>query len=125
MAKQQKSERPTIILKDVYRITAKYSTKKALIPAEIIDPAFVSLSPRNQADWDLFNKARFRTIDGTYIHIKWIEGLYNRNGEMDEELDSFCQQNYSMPFHIVKSVWISKVDRLSGYWHIIEMEKCN
>lgn len=58
---------------------------------------------------------------GEEVCFKYIMGCNNTDGRYDEELDVLCKELYGMGFRAIKNVWESRLGRLSGYWHHVEM----
>ena len=50
--------------------------------------------------------------------------INNQDGESDELLDRMAKEVYGddMTFEYMKANWQARM-RISGYWHLIEMEK--
>lgn len=58
---------------------------------------------------------------GEQVCFKYIMGCNNTDGSYDCELDELCKRLYGMGFDVVKRTWESRLGRLSGYWHYVEM----
>lgn len=58
---------------------------------------------------------------GEEVRFKYIMGCNDNDGRYDEELDKLCGELYGMGFRAIRNVWESRIGRLSGYWHYVEM----
>lgn len=64
------------------------------------------------------------TTDGVLVRISLLMAINNQDGESDELLDRMGKEVYGddMTFEYMKANWQTRM-RISGYWHLIEMER--
>lgn len=88
------------------KLLLRYS-ERALIPAQLTDGDTVGTC--------------YVLHGGEEVCFKYIMGCNNTDGSYDSELDELCKELYGMGFRAIKNVWESRLGRLSGYWHYVEM----
>ncbi len=62
------------------------------------------------------------TADGKRVKLRFIGTWNNEEGRFDDELDGICLQFWGVPFMTMRSIWISRLGRVSDFWHIVEMK---
>ena len=75
-------------------------------------------------DWQEWRDTPLMTTDGVLVRISLLMAINNQDGESDELLDRMAKEVYGddMTFEYMKANWQTRM-RISGYWHLIEMEK--
>lgn len=58
---------------------------------------------------------------GEEVCFKYLMTCNNNDRRYDEDLDLLCKELYGMGFSTVRNVWESRIGRLSGYWHYVDM----
>lgn len=127
MAKKTKSnlsisERVNIVIYEEYSLMTKYQ-ERALVPTEVIDRNWLGIWCFSEADQRLKDSAIFVTTDGYKVRIKLIGCCNNSKGDEFEWLSNACEKTYGLKFEVVQSHWYARLGNISGYWHLIEMEK--
>lgn len=127
MAKKTKnniplSERVNIAIYEKYYLKTKFQ-KRALVPDEVIDRNWMGIWCFSEADQKLKDSAVFVTTDGYKVRIKLIGCCNNSKGDQSEWLQHMCENTYGLKFEVVRSNWFARLGKLSGYWHLIEMEE--
>lgn len=65
----------------------------------------------------------YETLDNVhcraFLHTVWN----NESGEFDDELEDICQAYYGCSFSLIKSIWISRLGKISNFWHLVKLEK--
>lgn len=127
MAKKTKnniplSERVNIAIYEKYYLKTKFQ-KRALVPDEVIDRNWMGIWCFSEADQKLKDSAVFVTTDGYKVRIKLIGCCNNSKRDQYEWLQHMCEKTYRLKFEVVQSNWFARLGKLSGYWHLIEMEE--
>ena len=63
----------------------------------------------------------YQTEDGRLCQVMVHTVWNNTEGIFDNELDELCQEKFGFPFKTIRSVWISRLDRVDNYWHLVKM----
>lgn len=121
-SKQSISERVNIVIYEEYSLMTKYQ-ERALVPTEVIDRNWLGIWCFSEADQRLKDSAIFVTTDGYKVRIKLIGCCNNSKGDEFEWLSNACEKTYGLKFEVVQSHWYARLGNISGYWHLIEMEK--
>ena len=121
-SKQSISERVNIVIYEEYSLRTKYQ-ERALVPSEVIDRNWLGICCFSEADQRLKDSAIFVTTDGYKVRIKLIGCCNNSKGDEFEWLSNACEKTYGLKFEVVQSHWYARLGNISGYWHLIEMEK--
>lgn len=121
-SKQSISERVNIVIYEEYSLRTKYQ-ERALVPSEVIDRNWLGIWCFSEADQRLKDSAIFVTTDGYKVRIKLIGCCNNSKGDEFEWLSNACEKTYGLKFEVVQSHWYARLGNISGYWHLIEMEK--
>lgn len=121
-SKQSISERVNIVIYEEYSLMTKYQ-ERALVPTEVIDRNWLGIWCFSEADQRLKDSATFVTTDGYKVRIKLIGCCNNSKGDELEWLSNACEKTYGLKFEVVQSHWYARLGNISGYWHLIEMEK--
>lgn len=121
-SKQSISERVNIVIYEEYSLRTKYQ-ERALVPTEVIDRNWLGIWCFSEADQRLKDSAIFVTTDGYKVRIKLIGCCNNSKGDEFEWLSNACEKTYGLKFEVVQSHWYARLGNISGYWHLIEMEK--
>lgn len=127
MAKKTKnniplSERVNIAIYEKYYLKTKFQ-ERALVPDEVIDRNWMGIWCFSEADQKLKDSAVFVTTDGYKVRIKLIGCCNNSKRDQYEWLQHMCENTYGLKFEVVQSNWFARLGKLSGYWHLIEMEE--
>lgn len=61
------------------------------------------------------------TSDGQKVKLKFIGTWNNEEGRFNDELDDICLRFWGVPFITMRSIWVSRLGRVSDFWHIVEM----
>lgn len=127
MAKKTKnniplSERVNIAIYEKYYLKTKFQ-ERALVPDEVIDRNWMGIWCFSEADQKLKDSAVFVTTDGYKVRIKLIGCCNNSKRDQHEWLQHMCENTYGLKFEVVQSNWFARLGKLSGYWHLIEMEE--
>lgn len=121
-SKQSISERVNIVIYEEYSLGTKYQ-ERALVPSEVIDRNWLGIWCFSEADQRLKDSAIFVTTDGYKVRIKLIGCCNNSKRDEFEWLSNACEKTYGLKFEVVQSHWYARLGNISGYWHLIEMEK--
>lgn len=119
---QPLSERTNIVIFDKYTLRTKFQ-KRALVPSEVIDKNWLGIWCFSEADRRLKDSAVFVTTDGHRVRIKLIGCCNNSKGDEHEWLQDVAEKTYKLKFETIQSNWFARLGKLSGYWHLIEMEE--
>lgn len=92
-----------------YPIKARFADK-ILAP----DLALPRLAPEGVA---------LMTSDGVACVAHFLSTWDNTDGRYDEELDGLCQRQWGVPFQVIRSVWIGRINNIGSLWHYIELKK--
>lgn len=65
----------------------------------------------------------YETVDNvrcrSFLHTVWN----NEDGRFNEELDDICQAYYGCSFSFIRSIWFSRLGKVSDFWHLVKLEK--
>ena len=94
---------------NVTQIPLKYR-KETLIPDEIVK----GVKPRDK---------QYTLITGETVTIEYRRTCDNRGGAYTADLEKTCQEYFGLPFSYVRSCWISRLGKVSDYWHWVRLTK--
>lgn len=63
------------------------------------------------------------TSDGFKCRLSYISTWNNEDGEYDDVFENLCQKYFMCSFHTIRSIWISRLGFVSGFWNLVKMEK--
>lgn len=63
------------------------------------------------------------TSDGIKCRTEFQATWNNADGMFDDELENICQREYGCSFQAIKSIWISRLTKVSDYWHLVKLIK--
>lgn len=63
----------------------------------------------------------FETVDGVKCRAEYLMACNNEDGEFDGSLNDLCQEHYGCGFDTIKSIWISRLGYIDGYWQFVKL----
>lgn len=97
-----------------YRIESKFADV-ILFPSNAIEPEFWASC--------VGDKATFITLDDVVCKARWICTWRNTDGQYDDELETICQGRWNVPFVTLRSMWISRLNTVDEFWHLVKFTK--
>lgn len=65
----------------------------------------------------------YQTSDGIICRISYEIGWKIEDEWFLEELEDICQKIHGCSFETIKSLWFSRLGRLSDWWYVIKLTK--
>lgn len=72
---------------------------------------------------NVVREAECETADGVRCKCKYLGAWDNEDGRYDEELEGICQKEFGMPFKSIRSLWVSRLNRMSQVWYFVKLIK--
>lgn len=94
-----------------FRLAAKYAPL-VLCPKNAIEEAFYEGTEM---------QGHFLTTDKKECAFQLQTVWDNSDGRYDNEMDAVCQENWNMPFRSMRSVWFSRLGKISDIWYLIKL----
>ena len=69
------------------------------------------------------NSFECETMDGIICRIEYQTTWNNSDGEYDAELEEECQKRYGCSFAAIRSIWMGRIGKIDGFWHLVKMIK--
>ena len=94
---------------DLFQIKAKFSDR-ILIPDRAI--------PHGLRDGDYV-----LTLDGVKCMAHFLSTWDNGGGRYDDDLNGLCERQWNVPFRMIRSTWIGRIDDIGDIWHYMELKR--
>lgn len=68
-----------------------------------------------------FPDCEYQTLDGKFCTLKIQIGWQNKDRDFDGELDEMCRRYHNCSFDVIRSIWLSRLGRVSDFWYLAEL----
>lgn len=82
-----------------------------------------TIIPNDIIKGDKKSDEKYTLITGEIVYIEYLSGFNNKEGEFNEILEMKCQETFGLSFSRVRSIWISRLGKVSDIWHCVKLVK--